>query len=271
MLNRIADTWLNTQKYCDSIRDGGISMRQVVESDLSSGEWSGAKGSDLVDGHDLAIEAWGDYATYEDSGLTSFAYLWRRFGPPWRGSDDHKSLVSYWLTTSDPRILLTIDPSGSSLAYAVGYLAVREITDEHHRPLLEYHKKLKDWIWGQHPELHDLEDNEENCRKWSSIYWDECCDPKVVESAKSDIGDPPKRSDPSNWREDDGMLNHVNQVLFDALKELERPVYIRDVSVNIFGRCEGTDDPADRSEYAGFGIPKDSMDTYLKEKAANDK
>lgn len=237
-------------------------MQQVY--DLGAAPWSGAKGSDLVDGHDLAIEAWGDRAKEKSSGLTAFAYLWRRFGPPWQGGDDHKELVSYWLTTADPGVVLTVGLSGSSLPYAIGYLAARSITDEHHKPLAEYHDKLADWIWNQHPELHDLDETEENREKWANVYFREVANVGVLKRAKAEIGPSPKRSRPSEWKDAEGPVHQVNQALFDALKELERPVYVRDIPINIFGRCEGSDDAAERSEYAGYGIPKDAMDKWVK-------
>lgn len=52
----------------------------------------------------------------------AFAYLYRRFGPPFWGSDDYKELVCYELITSHKDIILTISPKFSvrrSFGYGV--------------------------------------------------------------------------------------------------------------------------------------------------------
>ena len=73
----------------------------------------------------------------------------------------------------------------------------------------------------------------------------------------------PTWPDLDNWREVGGIVTRVNQALFDAMKELERPVYVRDVAINIFGRCDDTDTPAEYSKYAGYGIPQHAMDDWI--------
>lgn len=45
----------------------------------------------------------------------------------------------------------------------------------------------------------------------------------------------------------------------------KRPVYIRDVPINLFGRCNDSDRPAEPSKYAGLGVPIEEMDKILKE------
>lgn len=54
-------------------------------------------------------------------GFTAFAYLWRRFGPPWLESDDYKELCQYVLTTPIPSVYLTVYPTGSRCG--MGFLA----------------------------------------------------------------------------------------------------------------------------------------------------
>ena len=62
-----------------------------------------------------------------NSGLTAFAYLWRRFGPPWSGCDDHKDLVGYILGTPHPAIWLHLHLSGAGLDYSVGYVITQAV------------------------------------------------------------------------------------------------------------------------------------------------
>lgn len=240
----------------------GDSMEQVMDFGFAV---RGAGGDDIFDGHDLALEAWGDCAKDKNSGLLALAYLWRRFGPPWRGGDDHKSLVDYTLTTDDPHVFLWLHLSGSGLAYSVGYFAHCSLRAELDEPILEWCKRYDEWWWTTHPEFESWEDSEENQQKISAIYWQERQNEDVRAKAYAAIGDFPSRPDKPQWRTDTGVVNRVNQAVFDALKELERPVYVRDCPINLFGRCGETDNPAEPSPYAGYGIPKAAMDSYFLE------
>ena len=56
----------------------------------------------------------------------AFAYLYRRFGPPHSGSDYHKELVSYWLTTKMKGVLLSVRPAHSA-GTSFGYLLSRQV------------------------------------------------------------------------------------------------------------------------------------------------
>jgi len=233
------------------------------------GRTTGAAADDIVDCHKLAIEAWGDRCDEGNSALTAMAYLWRRFGPPIWGSDDHKDLCAYYLTTEDPRVFLWLHLGGSGLAISAGYVALEEIKEEIHRPEREWWKAYEEFWWKQHPEFEELEDTEENQEKVSTLFWDEQEREEMMGKAKNEIGECPgwwRR--PENWREneDGSLVKHVNQVLFDAMKELERPVYIRDVPINIFGRCnDDYEHAAKPSKYAGLGVPVEEMNKMLKE------
>mgnify|MGYP007041524796 FL=1 len=55
------------------------------------------------------------------------AYLNRRFGPPPRGSDPHKSLCGAWLlTTPHPELFIMVEPSVSGPEYAFYYALTRD-------------------------------------------------------------------------------------------------------------------------------------------------
>lgn len=161
--------------------------------------WSGAASGELADGFELAREAYGlpDVMSPDkgdDSGLTCFAYLWRRFGPPRYGSDPHKDLCCYYLTTDDPDVVLWVRPCGSGLAYGVGYMVSKRLA---------------------------------------------------------------AGPSPSARRRVQGALKR-------ALRELLRPAYVRDVPINILGRC-ADGEPAERSKYAGLGVPPGPLDEMLRQ------
>lgn len=226
---------------------------------------SGASSDDICDAHQLAQEAWGDIAKDKNSGLLAMAYLWRRFGPPWSGGDDHKSLVDYTLTTNDSHVFLWIHLSGCGLFYSVGYLAHEKIKQKFHEPMTAWCERYDEWWWTTHPEFESWEDFGENQKKVSEVYWNERMDNAVITKAEAVIGQSPSRQDSRAWRSDNGVLRRVNQAIFDAMKELERPVYVRDCAFNLFGRCDDSDTPAERSKYAGHGIPKEAMDAAKQE------
>ena len=124
----------------------------IAQVDTFPGQVCGAASNDICDAHDLALEAWGDACKDKNSGMLAFAYLWRRFGPPWRGGDDHKSLVDYYLTTPDEKVYLWVHLSCAGLFYSVGYMAATEIREERDRVVSEWHKRYEAWWWKQHPE-----------------------------------------------------------------------------------------------------------------------
>lgn len=56
----------------------------------------------------------------------AFAYLFRRFGPSHTGSDPHKEISNYWLTTKMKGVLLTVRPAHTA-GTSFGYLVTRQI------------------------------------------------------------------------------------------------------------------------------------------------
>ena len=226
----------------------------------------GAGGDEICNGHELAIEAWGkERADDDDSALLAMAYLWRRFGPPWRGGDNYKSLVDYTLTTEDPHVFLWLALKGCGLALSVGYLVHESIHQEAHRPMTEWCKRYDDWWYTTHPEFKAWEETEENRRKVRAVYWQERDNEDVLAAARAAIGEIPARVDRRQWRTKTGVVHRVNQAVFGAMKELERPVYVRDCPFNLLGRCADTDKPAEPSRYAGYGVPKAAMDKHFSE------
>ena len=61
----------------------------------------------------------------DNTQAAQFLYLFRRFGYPKYGSDPHKDIAVYWLTTPDPHIIMSCCPRASihwSFGYAVSPL-----------------------------------------------------------------------------------------------------------------------------------------------------
>lgn len=223
--------------------------------DSFPGPMSGAKGSDVFEGHDLAVEAWGDEAEFVNSGVTAMAYLWRRFGPPPLGSDNYKQLCCYYLGTPVKGVVLTLGLSGSPLSYAVGFVATHKILDECRKPQEKWIKDIDAWA------------RERGCDGITSLYYDKK-NASLRDQAVAELGRKPY-PDLTNWGSDNGMVGKLNRAIFQAMQELRRPVYIRDAAINIFGRCDEFNglQPAEPSRYAGLGVPRKAMDELLNEDA----
>ena len=241
-------------------------IRQV---DTLPEDCAGALSSDICDGYEIASAVLGHGSQLpENSGLIAFSYLWRRFGPPWHGSDDHKDLAGYVLSTPHPSIFLSIFPSASPLEYGVGYLITNSLSEELCVPMRAWETAFESW-WlvtragpddkhtliageGMTPAQRDT---------LSNHFWNDRTTSTVVQEAEKAIGPYPR-----HLRK--GGDATVCDAIRATLEELLRPVFIRDVAINILGKVaddalEGEE--AERSIYAGYGVPKEAMDALAEE------
>ena len=251
--------------------DGGCGTMTLRQLSSWPEGLRGARSDEIVDGHALAIEALGEAAKSRDSGLTAFAYLWRRFGPPWLGSDEHKDLAAYYLTTEDPEVYLSVTPSGSPLVYAVGYLSTADIIDEYRVPWVKWETALwRHWV-AQHPEIdwpNQAEWPEDRRAEVLDSFYADRYREEWYKAAIAAVGDAPKRSHPNEWRTAGGICQRVNQALYSAIQDLLRPVYVRDVPLNLLGVCNSREtygESVDPSPFAGYGVPKEELDKMLQE------
>uniref|UniRef100_A0A6M3LRN7 Uncharacterized protein n=1 Tax=viral metagenome TaxID=1070528 RepID=A0A6M3LRN7_9ZZZZ len=216
----------------------------------------GAAAGSLADCSALAAHAWGEPCRDGNSGLIAFGYLWRRFGPPWAGTDSYKKLVSYILTTPEPDVWLEMMLSGNALPLCVGYIVDLSIERELHAVWDAWECRLYDWVGQQHP---DVADSSEDFWRRVDQYRK-----NLPAEAIAAIGQAPGRTpDPRDWQTCGGPISRVCTALVVAMRELLRPVYVRDIPINVLGRCGDCSEPASRSPYAGFGVPKNAMDERI--------
>lgn len=234
----------------------------------------GARNSDLCDGVALARQVYGTVLS-RDTGLTAFAYLWRRFGPPWWGCDPHKDLVGYMLHTPDPQVILTLSLSGSRLDLAVGYLIPATLEAElyHRDACKDWEAQFEGW-WvqmkldeeGRAVLYSDPADDDPRLAAISTRFWDARFDTAIITEAETTACGPY----PGRVRE---HSPRICDAITAALEELLRPVFIRDVPVTILGRLDKRAPcyhPAEAAEakpsrYAGYGIPQEAMDAQCEE------
>lgn len=218
----------------------------------------GAAASDVADCHELASIAWGVKRALDNpdedknSGLTCMAYLWRRFGPsPW-GYDDYKDICVYYLTTPRPDTFLWVRPNGSGLFYATGYLITRELDERLQRPRFQWLRKVQAYYLK-------TGGKKEN-------YWDAMMDPAFRRRAHREFGRCPVPA--HKYRQTKGLQRQFNDALLAAMRELLRPVFCRDVSINILGRCDdGGVEAAKPSGLAGLGVPLAPVRKLLEKRA----
>ena len=103
---------------------------------------TGARSSGFCDAPALAEEVWGPNHDADcDTGLFAFAYLWRRFGPPWHGSDPLKDICAYVLTTPDPEVWLEVVPCIGSVHGSAHYLVTMTLFDTAQHEMVRRRRK----------------------------------------------------------------------------------------------------------------------------------
>jgi hypothetical protein len=243
-------------------------MKTEMRSVTPASKWTGAASDELACGHKLAEEAFGkDACDNPNSGLLALPYLWRRFGPPWCGSDDHKELACYYLSTDDPEVLLWVSPRGSGLSYGIGHMVSPKVRAAACAPRAKALKREKSlferWWVRQRPEK-----DWKNFEKWTEEEKKEAqeafgADYYAYPNSKAWLRFVRETGYKRNLPPQGGAASkRVQKALQGALRELLRPVFVRDVPINILGVVRGETrlKEAKVSVYAGHGIPKEAMD-----------
>lgn len=197
----------------------------------------------------LTLEAWGEMCLSNDSGMTAFPYLWRRFGPPQWESDPRKDLCRYVLTTDMYGVFLQIRPAVCPLQYCVSVLLLKSVGDKCEIERTEYMTRCDQYLeskYGSIDILWTLPDNE------AVVIADEMI---------AACGECPRI--PADWRASSNTTHRrVSEAVLSAMRELLRPVRVRDVSINLFGRVPDgyASGHADVSGYAGYRVPVERME-----------
>lgn len=235
----------------------------------------------------------------QNSGLTALAYCWRRFGPPISGSDDHKDLVAYLLTTPAPDVWLWLHLSASEIDLAVGAIMTKPVYERILKPMRDWGQKRREWLertyLGLNPELKPTMNRWKSLRKKKKDEIREAFESwkrerDEVEDRIWELGRKATRTaDEDRERrrlsrgfkrfpvplpardEETPAGTRVQRAIRAALQDLLRPVYVQDVPINVFGRMRDEDVDhkrvVGRSRYAGLGVPVKALDKLLTEPA----
>lgn len=209
----------------------------------------------------------------------TFIYLFRRFGYPRFGWDGHKELVSYRITTPMAGVLLTVRPNvtgGGIFGYMLREDIDRACEDEERKPYENWFRRCEAWAW----EKHDIEivrvfeqDNAKLKRvfdKWGAnkedsdfkdqddvnrtFYDDQATIQIECQDRYTKIEQRPRLIQPED-REDNSIMKQCYTALCDTIRDLLRPVYVRDVMINVCGEVHWdatTNQDEDAVKYAAM-------------------
>jgi len=254
-------------------------------------------GPDFHDAYDLVDEAIGPVVPQG----SLLAYLLRRFGFPNRPSDPYKEIATYLLTTSHPGMLMGITPyAGGDSSLSFRFLVEDNKADDLRRwPLrarhahsdafpgwLEENDLLPDWMDDARKEAAAnsycapnklMADIPDVLRMISMFAWraeregktDERVEwqKQMRERYESEYPVPPvetRSEDWQDWSEDDPLKPYARAIM-ETLTEFTRPVWVRDVPIDPWGRMED-DTAAERIEALG-GDPEEDEQTPVPEVA----
>jgi len=211
-----------------------------------------------------------------------FAYLFRRFGYPRHGWDGQKSLVIYYLTTSMEGVILSVHPDitgAGTFGYVLRDDVDRACNEEQFKPYTDWNIKCEAWILKEHGiEIVTLLEQDDAKLKrvwdrWGADKKDEdFIDPTDAhkhffidqEAIRTRCVTQYKEIEPfpapvaPQDQPDNTILKQCHTALCNTIQDLKRPVYVRDVLINITGRLEYIEDNTNEAipflEQAGIGI-----------------
>jgi hypothetical protein len=200
----------------------------------------------------------GDFGGDPPAGI-AFMYLFRRFGYPRFGWDGHKKLTQYHITTPMAGVVLTVEPNvtgGGTFGYMLREDINQKCEAEERKPYENWTEQFEAWVL----EVHGIEiirmfeqNNDKLNRMWNvwgadkedrdftserdahnAFFIDqEAIRVKYVEMYK-EITPFPKQISLED-RPDESIMKQCNVALCAAIQDLLRPVYVRDVMLNIRG------------------------------------
>lgn len=267
---RKAENWVPKLINWDS-----IGSRRVAALELRI-----ALSDDTLDQVNLIEEMVGESVSQGDL----FAYLFRRFGFPNVSSDAPYSLASYLLSTPCPDMALQVTPHASgiptlSFRFMVPSKVSIEIDEWPYRERRAYEERLQKWLsddaqrpsWAdewvkdcgteKHPLTMGLGGNDFfSCvfylnlisdRKDERIKWLDTMIAAYGE-VEPEPGPEYRTADWKSWPDEDPLKAYVAAVE-TTLRDLHRPVGIRDLEISIHGVTDtiSSKDAAPRSDVAG--------------------
>lgn len=225
---RVIDAWSTLSQpvrgaMCDEWVDGSHLVHEAFGFELS--DWMLEMGSES-----RGLET--DFRKEQpNASMAAFGYLFRRFGAPMPAGDEYKRMAVYYLGTPMDDLALCISSGGGSLtldvSYLIGYSLMERMNEAYERKRAVWSKRFAKFSGTADP----------------AKQMELMLDADYLANAAKQIGAYPR--EPIDWHEGSLVRRQVNRALLAALRELLRPVYIRDVPLNILGKNPTIYDQAD--------------------------
>lgn len=189
-----------------------------------------------------------------------FMYLFRRFGYPKFGWDADKQLVQYFITTPMDGVMLVVEPDvtgGGTFRYSLRKDINQACEVEDRTPYEGWINRFETWAKKEHGiEIIWLfdQDNDKLNRMWqvwvadkqerdfasetdahNAFFDDQDIIKRKYLEMYREVGDPFVLPPLVKDRSDDSIMKQVNTALCAAIKDLLRPVYVRDMIISIKG------------------------------------
>lgn len=209
-----------------------------------------------------------------------FIYLFRRYGYPRFGWDDQKTLVKYYLTTPKDGVFLEVQldvTGGGTFGYMLREDLDRLCEDEQTNPFKKWHARCEVWALRDHG-IEIIKIFEQDAAKIQRV-WDKWAadkedsdfenqaavnkaflkDQEAIRNKCTDQYEeiePFPKTVPLQDRDDSSIMKQCHTALCGAIEDLKRPVYVRDVLINITGRVgdELDDCAVQYSNMGGIGV-----------------
>ena len=206
---------------------------------------TGASSGRVVQCKALAEEVFGEVANDKRTGFSTFAYLYRRFGPPPMDGDGYKDLGAAWvITTPEPDVWVHFYPKAMSISFCFGYLIKNATEEEYGAPESDWHDTVCNALVSRHPEW--VMPNEQGDMAFTghgiNEYYRVIFGQDTTDAEKEDLrwareiaGPFPRKPYGTPWQERGPVGARVNAAIVYTLKELLKPVWSRDVPFNILG------------------------------------
>ena len=192
---------------------------------------------------------------------SAFIYLFRRFGYPKFGWDRYKQLVKYLITTPMEGVLLIVEPDvtgGGTFGYVLQEDISEACVEEDNKPWKDRYERFEAWAIKEHGietmHIYLEPDQDKLKRVWQTWAADkddgDFDDEKAIRKAFYDDQakitedllavyyheiDPRPTIIPLEDRPDGSIMKQCHTALCAAIMDLQRPVYVRDVMLNISG------------------------------------
>lgn len=223
----------------------------------------------------------------------TFMYLFRRFGYPRFGWDGMKQLVQYRITTPMSGVVLIVEPDVTG-AFTFGYMLREDIVQQYEaedrKPWQDRYKRFEAWVIEtkgiETIHIYHEPDQDKLCRVWrvwvaanndndfdsqndaeQTFYNEQANITQTLLDEYMKIEPHPKQILLED-RPDESIMKQCYVALCAAIKDLLRPVFVRDVMFNISGfigwkELMNDDDAVNYAAVSGCGVGDEFNDIVV--------